>query len=276
MFELAHGADVPANVAAKRNDEGVSQHLENQVEVLYSYTVATDSGFAPNPYFGVCTLACCKPALRRGVGSRLVRDSGIADLGELRKEQPGFVRGQNIWVLGLAGAALRDRPYRSVVYVMQVTDVLDFRSYFEEYPEKRPVLTAASSPSDPRWHGDAIYTGNDPATARQVTPCAHSRGDAENVQMKYHDLSGRFVLVSDHFSYFGRDAPPVPLEARLHHGRGHRCNYPTEVLRGLEALLNGPWAEYLDSGVLTRSGEASASSCDCGASQNECAGHNDC
>ena len=32
---------------------------------LYSYTVAADTGFAPNPFHGFCTLACCKPGIRR-------------------------------------------------------------------------------------------------------------------------------------------------------------------------------------------------------------------
>ena len=32
---------------------------------LFSYTVDTDSGFAPNPFGGICTLACCKPKIRQ-------------------------------------------------------------------------------------------------------------------------------------------------------------------------------------------------------------------
>jgi len=32
---------------------------------VYSYIVAYDSGFAPNPFHGICTLACCKPTIRR-------------------------------------------------------------------------------------------------------------------------------------------------------------------------------------------------------------------
>ena len=34
---------------------------------LYSYIVTTDSGFAPNPFHGYLTLACCKPMIRRTV-----------------------------------------------------------------------------------------------------------------------------------------------------------------------------------------------------------------
>lgn len=32
---------------------------------LYSYVLREDTGFAPNPYHGFCTLACCKPLIRR-------------------------------------------------------------------------------------------------------------------------------------------------------------------------------------------------------------------
>ena len=32
---------------------------------IYSYVVRYDSGFAPNPFYGFCTLATCKPDIRR-------------------------------------------------------------------------------------------------------------------------------------------------------------------------------------------------------------------
>ena len=32
---------------------------------LYSYIVVSDNGYAPKPTGGVCTLAYCKPTLRR-------------------------------------------------------------------------------------------------------------------------------------------------------------------------------------------------------------------
>ncbi len=216
-----------------------------RADALYSYVAATDSGFAPNPFFGVCTLACCKPAIRRAIGERLMRQSGRSDLAELRRVEPGYIRAQNIWVVGLAGAGLRDRPRRSIVYLMQITDVLDFASYYEEYPRKRPSRSPSLTSADPVWHGDAIYDGNDPATATQLTPCAHSKGDDEDEGNKYHDLGGRYVLVSDHFIYFGADAPCLPIEEKLHHGRGHRSNHSPEAIAELEELLNGEWAELL-------------------------------
>ena len=32
---------------------------------LYSYIVARDFGFAPNPFYGFCTLATCKPKIAK-------------------------------------------------------------------------------------------------------------------------------------------------------------------------------------------------------------------
>lgn len=32
---------------------------------LFSYCIPVDDGAAPNPFWGVCTLAICKPAIRR-------------------------------------------------------------------------------------------------------------------------------------------------------------------------------------------------------------------
>ena len=32
---------------------------------LFSYVIEHDLGFAPNPFHGVCTLACCKPQIRK-------------------------------------------------------------------------------------------------------------------------------------------------------------------------------------------------------------------
>jgi hypothetical protein len=32
---------------------------------LFSYTIPVDDGAAPNPFRGMCTLAICKPTIRR-------------------------------------------------------------------------------------------------------------------------------------------------------------------------------------------------------------------
>lgn len=32
---------------------------------LYAYAITRDLGFAPNPFHGFCTLATCKPGIRK-------------------------------------------------------------------------------------------------------------------------------------------------------------------------------------------------------------------
>lgn len=60
---------------------------------LYSYTITHDTGFAPNPFWGWCTLATCKPQIRR-----------TAQVGD--------------WIAGLSPKATGNR----LVYAMQVSE----------------------------------------------------------------------------------------------------------------------------------------------------------
>lgn len=47
----------------------------------YSYVVARDYGFAPNPFWGVLTLATCKPKIRKSanVGDYVIGHSAASD-----------------------------------------------------------------------------------------------------------------------------------------------------------------------------------------------------
>ena len=164
---------------------------------LYSYIVAADSGFAPNPFNGVLTLACCKPMIRRS--------AGVGD-----------------WVVGLSGRGER------VVYAMHVAEVFSFNDYWADprFQRKKPDR---SSPSAAVRRGDNIYEPYGMGTFRQL-PSSHSKRDGtENLESLQHDLGGRHVLVAHEFVYFGGDGPELPPELGfLVVGRGHRCHFSTE------------------------------------------------
>ncbi len=70
---------------------------------LYTYIVARDYGFAPNPFHGFCTLATCKPRIR-----------SVAAVGE--------------WVVGTGAATKYNYPGR-LIYTMQVSELMDFDGY---------------------------------------------------------------------------------------------------------------------------------------------------
>ncbi|MEZ6036511.1 MAG: hypothetical protein R3F29_03450 [Planctomycetota bacterium] len=181
---------------------------------VFSYVVAADSGFAPNPFHGVCTLACCKPTIRR-----------TASAGDL--------------VVGMS------RRCERVVYAMRVARVLDFEGYWADAAaaSKRPDRAAASARLR---RGDNIYRPLGDGEFEQL-PSGHSQQDGSRHEGHCRrDLGGRHVLVADDFCYFGGAGPPVPIELGfLKTGRGHRCHFTAEQLRLVER-----WFEEIPRGVL--------------------------
>ncbi len=163
---------------------------------LFSYTIPVDDGAAPNPYGGICTLAICKPAIRR-----------VAHKGD--------------WVVGLGSkrAPSGDLSGR-VVYAMKVSNVITFAEYDElaqrELPIKIPDFEANQV-----WSklGDCIYdysNGAIPIKRRGV----HDKSNEST------DLNGINVLISDEFYYFGKNTIPLPnnLTNIVHQRSGHKSN----------------------------------------------------
>jgi hypothetical protein len=161
---------------------------------LYSYVLKHDRGFAPNPFFGYCTLACCKPAIRR-----------TAKKGD--------------WIVGLTPKADGNR----VAYFMRVDEEpLAFDAYWREarFRPKRPRFDAGTV----RECGDNIYRPKSKRGYDQLRSM-HRDGNCENRGNKKRDLSGKHVLVSETFAYLGSEARELPPELKsLVVLRGHRCN----------------------------------------------------
>lgn len=188
--------------------------MEYRVDRLYSYIVTHDTGFSPNPFWGMCTLACCKPRIRQSVLKHL-------------QDNPD----EHIWIVGLS-----PKHYElgnDIVYMMKVDGVMTFQEYFEIHPEKRPDY----SRSEIIYRcGDNIYQPLSSSNFRQLRS-AHSLNPREDEQWSQHsknmerDLSGKCVLYSKRFIYFGSEAIPLPSELfALKVGRAHRCNFDGSVL----------------------------------------------
>lgn len=92
---------------------------------LLKYVMTNDSGLAPNPFFGVCSLALCTP---NHMNARL---------------EPGD------WVVAHSTAATGQK----LVYAMRLTKVLDMQAYFANFPQKRPVPTGTYE----QQCGDNLY-----------------------------------------------------------------------------------------------------------------------
>jgi len=93
---------------------------------LYSYVVEHDTGYAPSPYFGVCTLCRCKFRKERGKP----RNVELAEEGD--------------WIVGTGGADTRKSAgHGKLVYVMRVDEKLPRAEYYAcpRFAAKRRVGT---------------------------------------------------------------------------------------------------------------------------------------
>jgi hypothetical protein len=186
---------------------------------LHSYVVNHDIGFAPNPFHGFCTLATCKPQIRR-----------VANVGD--------------WVMG-TGAA-KNRRSGFLVYAMRVTETLSFDEYWNDlrFERKRPNLHGSNRVR----FGDNVYhrdrTGN---WIQEDSRHSRADGSLELAHLARDTGITEQVLVSDDFVYFGSDGPPVPPHLREFNiiaGRGHRNHFDEDEIRQtlqwFDALPRGP------------------------------------
>jgi sarcosine oxidase delta subunit len=181
--------------------------LERRPRRVFSYVVASDSGFAPNPFHGWCTLACCKPKIRT-------------------QAQPGDL------VVGLSSRCER------IVYVMEVAETTSFAEYWEDarFLCKRPALHAAQRQDR---CGDNIYRPNQNGTYTQI-PSGHwdHANGCESLRKKQKDTSVDVVLVGSEFVYFGEDRPVLPEPLRfLSVTRGHRSHFTHEQIEEVQRFF---------------------------------------
>lgn len=192
---------------------------------VLSYVVASDTGFAPNIDGGVCTLAVCKPIVRKFA-------------------RPGD------FIVGLTAAERSDGNKKRVVYFMEVEETISFDNYFNDrrFKRKHPpeelslaIISLADNIYEPQGAGFLQL------------PSRHSKPDgSEDLYHKTKDLKGKSVLVSARFSYFGDEAAEINenLEKVLHVRRGHRSLYSPrqreniiEFLEELEPGIHGKPAQ---------------------------------
>jgi hypothetical protein len=152
---------------------------------LYSYIVARDYGFAPNPFYGFCTLATCKPKIRTG-----------ASVGD--------------WIIG-TGAKSRYDMAGSFIYAMQVGEVLDFDTYWNDprFLAKRPDLRGSLKV----MYGDNIYhrVGKRWIQVDSHHSLENGRPNKANITW---DTGVDRVLVATKFVYWGASAPAIPKRFR--------------------------------------------------------------
>lgn len=165
---------------------------------LCTYLVRDDTGLAPNPFWGWCTLAVCTPNHQ---GARV---------------NPGD------WI---AGFLTKARGHR-FLYAMEVAEAFDLDAYFHDprFQSKKPDLRG-------NWTqrcGDNFYSRD---SAGQWTQ--HRNRFHLTRALKVQDTQHPRSFVAERFWYLGRSAVSPPSEFALLIGaRGIRINHdPTLVDR---------------------------------------------
>nr|WP_198999685.1 hypothetical protein [Flavobacterium sp. ASV13] len=182
---------------------------------LFSYVLRYDDGAAPNPFWGICTLAICKPDIRR-----------TANVGD--------------WIIGTGSknSRLKDgNTYDlsdSVVYAMKVTEKLSLEDY-DKFCRNNLVKKI------PKWFSkdyrlrvsDCIYDYSESS----IPKLRKSVHNPDNIK---RDLGGKSVLLSTHFFYFGEEARLLPQELKyiIRRGQKHLVFDDSEVISKFENWLS--------------------------------------
>ena len=189
---------------------------------LFVYVVRYDSGFAPNPFFGYCTLATCKPNIRKSAS----KGDWIAGVGSKQKRQAG-----------------------KLVYAMKVEETMSFDTYWADsrFLVKRPHLPGSLK----LRNGDNIYHRPSACDSWIQEDGCHSNDDGSpNCDHIKRDTHISRVLISQEFVYYGKSAVDIPVRFRnwvdkdMFVGvRGYRRYFPRELqdqfIEWIQDLLSG-------------------------------------
>lgn len=192
---------------------------------LWSYKVTRDYGFAPNPFFGCLTLACCKPNIRSRAGEDDI-------------------------VVGCGSAELKLRGH--VIFAMRIAQTLSFQQYWDDprFRCKKAKFTAGRA----HTFGDNIYHHD--STGAWIQEDSHHSfpGGVWNDENAQRDLKADVVLIGTEFAYWGDRAPPIPPHLRNHAGedlfadvRDYRRNYSHDF-----KVLVAEWFDGLAKGRFGR------------------------
>lgn len=159
----------------------------------YSYIVARDYGFAPNPFYGVLTLATCKPGIRKS--------AGVGDL-----------------IIGCSNKAHGNK----LIYVAKVSEILTFDQYWNDsrFAKKKPVMNGSLK----KLYGDNIYHHNtEGILIQEDSHHANDDGTTNKYNLERDTGTTDKVLICNEFIYLGKSMINLPDEydSCIYKGRGY-------------------------------------------------------
>lgn len=149
----------------------------------YTYVVSRDYGFAPNPFGKICTLATCKPIIRKWLN--------VGD-----------------YVFGISPV----KQGNKLIYAMKVTEKMSFNNYWEDsrFQRKKPTMNGSKKTA----YGDNIYRYVQETLSWFQADSHHSHVGGVINEKNLNTDTGTTdqVLISEDFFYFGSEMIDIPNE----------------------------------------------------------------
>lgn len=160
---------------------------------------------------GVCTLANCKPQIRKA-----------ANVGDL--------------VIGTGSADIHADGH--LVYWMRVAEIITFDEYWEapRFSRKKPVMNGSLM----QRYGDNIYYSGADGTYQQLDSFHSEENGSLSVPNRTRDTETTSrVLIGGEFAYYGKAALPIPQPLRfvVKAGPGHKCRFADLERASVESWL---------------------------------------
>ncbi|WP_147272959.1 hypothetical protein [Gordonibacter sp. 28C] len=180
---------------------------------IFSYIITRDYGFAPNPFPPCCTLATCKPGIRKS-----------AKIGD--------------WIVGCTSNAQSSIRKHSIIFTMQVSEKMSFNEYWNDprFKCKKPVMNGSARFK----YGDNIYHF-DAANQEFIQENSHHSlpGGERNIKNYRRDLRADSVLIAEKYWYWGASAIRIPphLSEIECQGRGYKKITDSNLINNLESWL---------------------------------------
>ncbi|MDE6637712.1 MAG: hypothetical protein K2K32_05695 [Muribaculaceae bacterium] len=207
---------------------------------MWSYKIVHDSLFAPNPLWGVLTLATCKPSIRRSPNS--VNGTWIAGWTACSTH--------NSEVYG--GGIDRCEPGKEkLIYLAKIDEQIPLDEYWNRFPEKRsdPNVTEF----DARWSGDNIYHKEHTDTQGNVIAednnCEHRGADIAKSDYLY----GKNALICKEFYYFTRENRldvPARFKSLVHKAKGQSLKSDPLIEEFIEYVRDSAKKLGVENGIV--------------------------
>jgi hypothetical protein len=211
-------------VAWPKNQRKRHSKAADYPDAIRVYVQPWDFGMAPNVDGGVCTLATCKPAIRRN--TKLGREWVLA-VGAVKT------------VMHVAGGKKTFENWKDrLVYAMIPDERLTYDEYFND------PRFAAKIPHSRQEPGDNIYHLDRTGKHYEAVDCVNDihRSDSQlrfDPDFSAADMQAPVAMVAHDFWYWGENAPhladtglkPKTIETLMHAKRGHLVVRDPEIIR---------------------------------------------